>query len=85
MAWKAEHIEALRIRAGRLNGYVDAEGAPKPMFQEDFAREIGTRVGTVQRWLKGRQVPNPMACRLLDEYRSKLDVMEEAIPEAAAV
>lgn len=76
MVWDAEKIEALRERAGRLNGYADAAGNPKPMYQEDFAIQVGTRVGTVQRWLKGRQAPNPMACRLLDVYAAELDRME---------
>jgi|19_taG_2_1085344.scaffolds.fasta_scaffold37393_2 transcriptional regulator with XRE-family HTH domain len=79
MEWNMKRIEALRIRAGRLKGYVDVDGRPKAMFQEDFAREIGTRVGTVQRWLKGRQVPNPMACRLLTDYESKLDAVDEDV------
>jgi len=78
--WTPTKIEALRIKAGRVRGYTDADEKPKAMFQADFAVLIGTREQSVNRWLKGKQKPNPMACALLDAANVKIDREAATVP-----
>ena len=42
------------------------------MTQEQFARELGVTVGTVNRWENGRFRPSPLADRAIKKLYAKL-------------
>lgn len=42
------------------------------MTQEQFARELGVTVGTVNRWENGRFRPSPLAERAIKKLTAKL-------------
>ena len=53
-------IKAMRMRAG--------------MSQEQFAKEIGTTVVSINRWENGKSVPNPMAQNQLKQFCVNHDI-----------
>lgn len=59
--WTAERIKALR--------------AARAWTEEDFARQLGVRVGTVSRWENGHAAPSRLARQSLE----KLAEQEEAV------
>jgi putative transcriptional regulator len=76
---KGEVVKRLTCRQVKLNlepthygpGLVKKTRKMLGVSQSLFARFIGVSPKTVRSWEQGVNIPNPMACRFMDEIRRK--------------